>query len=231
MKKYIFMNITVFAVSQVLSSIIHSLCLSGAYQDLSLIFFVRAIGKFLAPDNAKALWGFFFFFGLGMALFVRFFMRKISIERLIDPGIQKRITRWSIDFMIVATVTAIQVRIVYRFIFPIFLIAAAAGFLTLLVVLFFGRRIWSFNLERIAAIYGTVTGTCSTGLLLLRVVDPDFKTPVAIELAIMNVFSIPIIGGCTVLMNAPLWWNWSVGITALLLPGEPGVQPSRFRRL
>ncbi len=46
----------------------------------------------------------------------------------------------------------------------------------------------------------------STGLLLLRLADPDFRTPVAIEIAIMNLFSIPIIGVCLVLVNTPVWW-------------------------
>jgi ESS family glutamate:Na+ symporter len=146
-------------------------------------------------------------------------MKKTGLVYLINPGIQKRITGWSIDFMIVATVTAIQIHIVYKFLLPILLITAAAAIVTFLMVSFFGKRLWSFKLERLAAIYGTVTGTCSTGLLLLRVVDPEFETPVAIELALMNVFSIPIIGGCTVLMNAPLWWNWSVGLTVLVYAG------------
>jgi ESS family glutamate:Na+ symporter len=140
-------------------------------------FLVRALGGLLAPDKGKVLWGFFFFFGLGVALIVRFLMKKTGVARLIDPGVQKRITGWSIDFMIVATVVAIQVLVVYEFLLPIFLVSMAAGFVTFFVVLFLGRRLWSYNFERIAAIYGTVTGTCSTGLLLLRVVDPEFKNP------------------------------------------------------
>jgi len=66
------------------------------------------------------------------------------------------------------------------------------------------------------AIYGTVTGTVSCGLLLLRIADPEFQTPVALEIAIMNVFVVPIVGGCTVLVNGPLWWHWSTAFTVLV---------------
>jgi ESS family glutamate:Na+ symporter len=55
--------------------------------------------------------------------------------------------------------------------------------------------------------------------LLLRIADPEFKTPVAIEIAVMNVLSIIPIGGCLVLVNAPVWWNWGVGATSIVFTG------------
>ena len=106
-----------------------------------------------------------------------------------------------------------------RFLVPILVISLANGILTTLVVVYLGRRLWSYNLERIAAIYGTVTGTVSCGLLLLRIVDPEFKTPVAMEIGVMNVFALPVIAGYLVLLNAPVWWDWSLGFTVLVLCG------------
>jgi ESS family glutamate:Na+ symporter len=53
-------------------------------------------------------------------------------------------------------------------------------------------------------------------LLLLRIADPDFRTPVAIDIALMNVFSIPSIGLYLIIVNGPVWWNWSVGTTVLV---------------
>lgn len=75
------------------------------------------------------------------------------------------------------------------------------------LVIYFGKKLDAFGLERSAAIFGTVTGTVSCGLLFLRIVDPEFKTPVAFEIAVMNTFVLPIVGGCTVLVNAPIWWG------------------------
>ena len=92
----------------------------------------------------------------------------------------------------------------------------AAGVLTTILVLYLGNRLPSYNIERTVAIYGTVTGTVSCGLLLLRIADPDFRTPVALEIALMNVFAVPIVGGCTVLVNGPVWWHWS-GLFSVLV--------------
>ena len=68
-----------------------------------------------------------------------------------------------------------------------------------------------------------MTGTVSCGLLLLRIADPEFKTPVAFEIAIMNVIVVPIVGAGTVLVNGPLWWDWSVGLTVLVFAGIGGI--------
>jgi ESS family glutamate:Na+ symporter len=111
---------------------------------------------------------------------------------------------------------AIQLTVVWQYILPISTISIISGVLTTLIVIYFGKRIWSYNLERTAAIYGTVTGTVSSGLLLLRIADPDFRTPVAIEIALMNIFSIPSIGLYLVIVNGPVWWNWSIGTTLLV---------------
>ena len=178
--------------------------------------FVKYIGVFLPADVASILWGFFFIFGLGFAQGIRWLMEKFGIGHLIDPGIQRRITGLSVDFLIVSTVMAIKLTIVWQYILPILAISLVSGGLTTVTVIYLGKRIWSYSFERTIAIYGAVTGTVSSGLLLLRIADPDFETPVAIDIALMNVFSIPSIGFYLVLVNSPLWWNWSIGTTMLV---------------
>jgi ESS family glutamate:Na+ symporter len=180
---------------------------------------IISLGKMLPADAAKISWGFFFFFGLAVALIVRWLMGRLGVAYLIDPGIQRRITGWSVDFLIVSTVASIQLMIVGRFLVPILVISLTNGVLTTLAVMYLGRRLWAYNLERIAAIYGTVTGTVSCGLLLLRIADPEFKTPIAVEIGVMNVFALPVIAGYLVLLNAPVWWDWSLGFTVLILCG------------
>jgi ESS family glutamate:Na+ symporter len=181
--------------------------------------FVKYMGMLLPPDAAKIMWGFFFIFGLIFAILIRLLIEKLKIGHLADPGIQRRVTGWSIDFLMVSTIMAIQVLVVWEYVLPIAVLSIVNGLLTTMAVITLGKRLWSYNLERTAAIYGTVTGTVSCGLLLLRIVDPDFKTPVAIEIAVMNVFSIIPIGGCLLLVNAPVWWNWGVGVTTLVFLG------------
>jgi ESS family glutamate:Na+ symporter len=176
---------------------------------------IRSAGSFLPPDVSSLLWGFFFFFGLIIAFLIRWLMGRLGVDYLIDPGIQRRITGWSIDFLIVATIMAIQLTIVWTYILPISIISLSCGALTTLAMLFLGKRLWSYNLERTVVIFGTVTGTVSCGLLLLRIVDPDFKTPAVIEIAVMNVIMLVPLAGLLVLVNAPVWWNWNLGLTLI----------------
>ena len=181
--------------------------------------FVKYAGLLLPLWFSLAASVLFFVFGLVFAIFARLLIQKLGAGHLINPGIQRRITGWSIDFLIVATVMAIQFLVVWKYALPIFLISILNGALTTIVVIYLGKRLPDFNLERTAAVYGSVTGTVSCGLLLLRIADPDFKTPVAIEIAVMNVLSIIPIGGCLLLVNAPIWWNWGAGITSLVFLG------------
>ena len=64
---------------------------------------VKGLGSLLAPDIASMLWGFFFFFGLICAFAAKRLMNAAGAGYLVDNGIQRRITGWSIDFLIVST--------------------------------------------------------------------------------------------------------------------------------
>ena len=195
----------------------------GTYLIVSLL--VRSLTAFgiMGPNDAKILWGFFFFFGLGAALVTRKILGRIGAAHLVDPGIQRRITGWSVDYLIVATVVAIQLTVLWKYALPIGLICLINAVATTGLVVWFGRRLDAFQLERTAAIYGVVTGTVSCGLLLLRIADPEFRTPAAFEIAVMNVFALPVVGGCTVLVNGPLWWGWSVMGTMAVFAGVMAV--------
>jgi ESS family glutamate:Na+ symporter len=178
-----------------------------------------AVCVYLGPEVQAMIWGFFFFFGLLAALVVKWIMKSLKLDHLSDPGTQKRITGWSIDYLTVSTICAIQMAVVQQFAVPILLITFTIGIATTCLIMFLAMGLDRFPLERGAAIYGTVTGTVTCGLLLVRIVDPEFRTPAAYEVGIMNLFSLPIIGVCMVLLNAPIWWEWSLGLTLIVFGG------------
>jgi glutamate:Na+ symporter, ESS family len=180
---------------------------------------VKAIELFVSVDVAQSLWGFFFFFGVMIAMLVKYIIVRVGLGYLLDPGVQRRITGWSIDFLIISTVLAIQIVIVWEYIVPIVVISIASGLFSTLVVIYFGRRTWSYSLERTVGIYGCVTGNVSTGLLLLRVADPEFETPVGLELGVQVIFAAPFVFGYMLLMHAPFWWNWSIEFIVLIYAG------------
>jgi ESS family glutamate:Na+ symporter len=57
--------------------------------------------------------------------------------------------------------------------------------------------------QRVISMFGLLTGTISTGLALLRVIDPEYRTPVARDLALGSglslFFSFPLL----LLINVP----------------------------
>jgi len=169
------------------------------------------------PDVAHILWGFFFLFGLATAILVRLLVQATPFHHLLDAPLQRRITGWSVDYLIVATGCAIELLVVWQYTLPILSMAFAGGLLTTLVVMVLGNRLDDYRLERTMAIYGVVTGTVSSGLLLLRIVDPEFKSPAAREIGFMNVFAVPIVGGLTFFLNVPIWWQWGLLKTCLVL--------------
>ncbi len=190
-------------------------CMIGGLLGLILLHvgITRVIADMLGPQTGSMLWGFFFFMGLLVATGVRFIITKLGWGYVTDPGTQRRITGWSIDFLLTATIMAIQLVVVWEYVLPIALMSVLGGALTAIMVIYLGNRLTSLGLERSMAIFGTVTGTVSTGLLLLRIIDPEFRTKVAMELGLMNVFSAPVILGGLLMVSAPVLWNWSLWAT------------------
>lgn len=179
--------------------------------------FTRSVSSLMAPDSGRILWGFFFLFGLVIAIIIRRILEGAKLEYLMDAASQRRITGFSVDYLIVATGAGIELLVVWDMILPISVAALLGGTLTTLIVVSLGKELGNNRPERTMAIYGVVTGTVSCGLLLLRIVDPEFTSPASREIGIMNVFAVPIIGGLTVLLNAPLWWGWSLLMTCGVL--------------
>ena len=180
---------------------------------------ILGIDQLIPGDVAKSLWGFFFFFGIIVALLVRFVINKIGLGHLLDPGMQRRITGLSVDFLIVSTIMAIQVVVIWEYIVPIALISLVTGVLTTLVVFYLGRRTWAHSFERTVGMYGISTGTAPVGLLLVRIADPELETPVALEIGLQALFASPFVFGYMLLMNAPNWWGWSVPSLLLIYAG------------
>ncbi len=179
-------------------------------------FIMSFLSNLIGGNEGKLAWGFFFLFGMVIAMGIKSLLGFFKVDYLLSVPLQRRITGFSVDYLIVSTGAAIQLAIIGKYIVPILIIAAAGAAVTLWMALFLGRRLHSYNIERMAAIFGTVTGTVSTGILLLRIVDPEFKTPVIKEIGFMNIFAVPIIFVLTMLINlAP--FSWKIGTLGVVL--------------
>ena len=133
--------------------------------------------------------GMIFAWGMFFAMIARKLMAKFNLIHLLDGETTRRLTGATVDFMICAVFMGIQVRQLQEVAMP-FLIAVVLGTIaTLFICLWFGRRSPEHGFERGLTLFGYCTGTAASGLLLLRIVDPEFDTPVAVEVGLMNVFA------------------------------------------
>ena len=172
--------------------------------------FVTLLNWPFSESISRMNWGFGFFYGLLMALVVGWVMKKTGANLLIDQTLQKRITGWSIDFLMVSTIFAIKPAIVVKFILPILVIGLSSGIATTIVIVFFGKRLSEYNLERMVLLYGTCTGTLSSGLLLLRIVDPKLDSPVALEAGVLAIGALPFVLASMLLVNAKFLFGWQI---------------------
>lgn len=114
----------------------------------------------------------------------------------IDPGLMRRIQNAALDFLVVAAVATIRIEVVLAGWLPLSLLAAAGIAWNVLCVMWLARRVFKAAwFERAIAELGQSMGVTATGLLLLRVVDPDYKTPAADAFAAKQLMHEPFMGG------------------------------------
>ncbi len=129
----------------------------------------------------------FFLHGLIICVILRALMDKFGLGHFIDNETQHRITGTSVDFMVVATLMSVQFTFLAEFIIPLSLVCIVITVATAALCFGFGRKLRSFGIERAITVFGCCCGSTGSGLLLLRIVDPDMSTPVARELAFFNI--------------------------------------------
>ena len=160
------------------------------------------------------LFGFNFLLGVLAATLVkavnRFLMKKgIVKHQHISGFLMTRLSGFFFDVMIVAGVAAIRINVLRNY-WPVIIILGLVGaFSTYFYVHFISKTLFKdYAEEQFMACYGMLTGTASTGIILLRELDPDFKTPAAENLVYQNfpamVFGFPIMLLAAIAPEKPL---------------------------
>lgn len=131
-------------------------------------------------ELAANFWGINFIFSAIIAIFVRKIIDLLKLGYLLDDGTLTRLSGISVDYMVAGSLAAISLVFVARYWFPIVLMSTLCGFMVYYTVPWVSSRIFrDFRFERMLMLYGVSTGTLSTGLALLRVMDPEFRTKVS----------------------------------------------------
>lgn len=169
-----------------------------AFLLLKVITWALGFAGQMGNDLASSLWGIGFIFCALTAMAVRKFVSLVKIHHTLDSGSLTRIAGLAIDYMVAASLGAISIVVVKEYWLPILIMSVLAGALAFILIPWIGSRMFPDNrFARTMIVYGAATGTLATGLALLRVIDPDFETPVASDYmpasAIVFVFAIPLI--------------------------------------
>lgn len=144
----------------------------------------------LPPNYQTASFGFIYLYALFAGMIVRLVINHTAANAFYSDDAQNRILGTTIDYMIISALMAVSAATVMKYFIPFILVIVVCTLITLLGVLYLGRRVGSFGLERLLVVFGLVTGTAASGLALLRIVDSDFKTPAAAEVGLNNVYAL-----------------------------------------
>ncbi len=149
------------------------------------IWWLKTMPSGIAPLGI----GMMFLWGMIISKIVRAVGSALKLDSMFDEASIRRFTGLSVDFMVAAVFMGIEFKAIQNMLIPLALIVLVGTAFTAVIILWFGRRCPELGFERTVVAFGTCTGTVATGLLLLRIVDPEFKTSVAEEAGTTNIFS------------------------------------------
>jgi ESS family glutamate:Na+ symporter len=154
-------------------------------------FIMFALGKLL-PGVKAIVYGFNFLFGVLMATLIKVFLNFLNKKQIVKKKytnnfLMTRISNFFFDIMVVAGVAAIRLDTLQHSWGIIIILGALGAVVTFLYNRLIAKTLFSdYVEEQFLMMYGMLTGTASTGIILLREIDGDFKTPASDNMVYQN---------------------------------------------
>ena len=152
----------------------------------------------LLPGMKSVIYGFNFLLGVLSATLVKAVMNWMRKHRIIrrehrNYFLMTRASNFFFDLMVVAGVAAIRLSALEDY-WGIILIMGVVGLVsTYLYNYMIAQKLFpEYPEEQFLTMYGMLTGTASTGIILLREIDGDFKTPAADNMVYQNLPAIAL---------------------------------------
>ncbi len=179
-----------------------------------LAFLLMLLFGNLLPGMRSVIYGFNFLLGVLTATLVKlvmnFFRRRNVIKReYINDFLMTRVSNFFFDIMVVAGIAAIRLGILERY-WGIILILGVVGLaITYFYNYYIAKTLFpDYTEEQFLMMFGMLTGTASTGIILLRELDGNFETPAADNMVYQNfpaiVFGFPMMLLATLAPVKPL---------------------------
>lgn len=177
---------------------------------LGIYFLTYILVSILDPKHETMLYSMMFAWAILVANLVVFILRKLKIDHLVDPGVQNSISNFCTDAALVACMMSVTIGVVLKYLVPLIAVSVAVVAVTIVLTWALAKKTGKYAAERFITVFGIATGTAITGLLLLRILDPQGETPVTKEVVWWNVFQMltAIIMG--VLSPFAALWGWVI---------------------
>jgi len=162
-------------------------------------------------------------YAIAIMLIINLIIKKLNLSFLIDPKIKTKFTSFLVDFSIVAAIASLPVQAVIKYVIPMVVMFIVGFILVYLIIMVLGDIFFKdYRFERAIALFGQSTGVMMTGILLLRICDPDMKTPVLKDFSIAYALStmlcyallLPVI---RLLPNSGAIFFLTLGVAVVLL--------------
>ena len=137
----------------------------------------------LSDFTNSIAWGFNFLWASLAAMAIRFVVKLLRRYNLmhreyINNYQMDRISGFSFDLMIVAGVAAIEISDIKAYILPIVVLSIVGTVITYTYIRLVAKECFKgFEHEFFLMSFGTLTGTASNGMILMKEVDPGLRTP------------------------------------------------------
>lgn len=144
--------------------------------------FMCLLGKLSAFTNSIA-WGFNFLWASLGAMFIKAVVKLLRKKQwmhrqYINNYQMDRISGFAFDLMIVAGVAAIEINDIKNYILPIVILSVVGAVITFVYIRLVARECFKgFQHEFFLMSFGTMTGTASNGMILMKEIDPGLRTP------------------------------------------------------
>ena len=146
----------------------------------------------LLPGMKALIYGFNFLLGVLTAtllkLLLNFLYKKgISKKKYTNNFLMTRASNLFFDIMVVAGIAAIRLDLLENYWGIILIMGVVGAIVTYVYNLFVAKKLFpDYAQEQFLTMYGMLTGTASTGIILLREIDGDFRTPASDNLVYQN---------------------------------------------
>ncbi len=156
----------------------------------------------LIPGLKSVIYGFNFLIGVLVTTGVKKLLKTLEEKNIlkkhyVNEFLMIRIRNFFYDIMVVAGISAIHLSTLGKYIVVLIIICVLGAIATFAYNRIVAKTLFKdYAEEQFIAMYGMLTGTASTGIILLREIDVNFKTPVSDNLVFQNfpaiIFGFPL---------------------------------------